>query len=150
MPPSFAATGDKAGDYAITGPQWTGTLPTGVKQIKSDTNMLCGFAEYSVLKRQSSVFLKQPASKIIRGCAAAQNLSSRPTDMRELEAGTIIRSSGVQIELRAGRFWNWRLRGRACWKAASEDSAIAAAEFSASGDRGSLAGKTAARSSGFF
>jgi DNA sulfur modification protein DndE len=40
MPPSFAATGDKAGDYAITGPQWTGTLPTGVKQIKSDTNML--------------------------------------------------------------------------------------------------------------
>jgi len=38
--PGTRTTGDKAGDYAITGPQWTGTLPAGVKQIKSDTNML--------------------------------------------------------------------------------------------------------------
>jgi hypothetical protein len=38
--PGTRTTGDKAGDYAITGPQWTGVLPTGVKQIKSDTNMV--------------------------------------------------------------------------------------------------------------
>ncbi len=38
--PGTRTTGDKAGDYAITGPQWTGVLPAGVKQIKSDTNML--------------------------------------------------------------------------------------------------------------
>ena len=38
--PGTRTTGDKAGDYAITGPQWTGTLPAGVKQIKSHTNML--------------------------------------------------------------------------------------------------------------
>ena len=38
--PGTRTTGDKAGDYAITGPQWTGTLPAGAKQIKSDTNML--------------------------------------------------------------------------------------------------------------
>jgi hypothetical protein len=38
--PGTRTTGDKAGDYAITGPQWKGTLPAGVKQIKSDTNML--------------------------------------------------------------------------------------------------------------
>jgi hypothetical protein len=38
--PRTRTTGDKAGDYAITGPQWTGVLPAGVKQIKSDTNML--------------------------------------------------------------------------------------------------------------
>jgi DNA sulfur modification protein DndE len=37
--PGTRSTGDKAGDYAITGPQWTGALPAGVKQIKSDTNM---------------------------------------------------------------------------------------------------------------
>jgi hypothetical protein len=38
--PGTRTTGDKAGDYAITGPQWTGVLPAGVKQIKSDTNMV--------------------------------------------------------------------------------------------------------------
>jgi len=38
--PGTRTTGDKAGNYAITGPQWTGTLPAGVEQIKSDTNMV--------------------------------------------------------------------------------------------------------------
>jgi DNA sulfur modification protein DndE len=38
--PGTRTTGDKAGDYALTGPQWTGALPDGVKQIKSDTNMV--------------------------------------------------------------------------------------------------------------
>ena len=38
--PGTRTTGDKAGNYAITGPQWTGTLPAGVKQIKSGTNMV--------------------------------------------------------------------------------------------------------------
>ena len=38
--PGTRTTGDKAGDYAITGPQWSGTLPAGVHQIKSDTNMV--------------------------------------------------------------------------------------------------------------
>ena len=38
--PGTRTTGDKAGDYAITGPEWKGTLPAGVKQIKSNTNMV--------------------------------------------------------------------------------------------------------------
>ena len=38
--PGTRTTGEKAGDFAITGPQWAGTLPAGVKQIKSDTNMV--------------------------------------------------------------------------------------------------------------
>jgi hypothetical protein len=38
--PGTRTTGDKAADYAITGPQWTGVLPSGVKQIESDTNMV--------------------------------------------------------------------------------------------------------------
>jgi DNA sulfur modification protein DndE len=38
--PGTRTTGDKAGDYAITGPQWAGILPAGVHQIKSDTNMV--------------------------------------------------------------------------------------------------------------
>jgi hypothetical protein len=38
--PGTRTTGDKAGNYAITGPEWKGTLPAGVKQIKSGTNMV--------------------------------------------------------------------------------------------------------------
>jgi hypothetical protein len=38
--PGTRTTGDKAGDYAITGPEWKGTLPAGVKQVKSGTDMV--------------------------------------------------------------------------------------------------------------
>lgn len=38
--PGTRTTGTKAGDYAITGPGWQGTLPEGVKQIKAPTNMV--------------------------------------------------------------------------------------------------------------
>jgi DNA sulfur modification protein DndE len=31
-------TGNKAGDYAIIGPDWQGTLPDGVKTVRSPTN----------------------------------------------------------------------------------------------------------------
>jgi len=37
---SPATTGYKAQTYAITGPGWTGTLPTGVTQVKSATGMV--------------------------------------------------------------------------------------------------------------
>jgi hypothetical protein len=38
--PGKRTTGTNAGRYAITGPGWTGTLPKGVTQIKSPTNMV--------------------------------------------------------------------------------------------------------------
>ncbi len=33
-------TGTKPGDYAITGPSWKGTLPQGIKELKSPTGMV--------------------------------------------------------------------------------------------------------------
>ena len=38
--PGKRTTGTAKGDYAITGPGWSGTLPAGVKEIKSPTNMV--------------------------------------------------------------------------------------------------------------
>jgi hypothetical protein len=38
--PGTRTTGGRAGDYVITGPQWTGALPTGVQQIESGTDMV--------------------------------------------------------------------------------------------------------------
>jgi hypothetical protein len=38
--PDPRTTGDKAQTYAITGPGWTGTLPAGITQYKSPTNMV--------------------------------------------------------------------------------------------------------------
>jgi uncharacterized protein (TIGR03000 family) len=38
--PGKRTTGDKAQTYAITGPGWKGTVPEGVKELKSPTNMV--------------------------------------------------------------------------------------------------------------
>lgn len=38
--PGKRTTGTKAGNYAITGPGWTGKLPAGVKELKATTNMV--------------------------------------------------------------------------------------------------------------
>lgn len=38
--PGKRTTGDKAQKYAITGPGWSGTLPTGVTEYKSPTSMV--------------------------------------------------------------------------------------------------------------
>jgi len=38
--PGKRTTGTKAGNFAITGPNWTGTLPTGMRELKSPTNMV--------------------------------------------------------------------------------------------------------------
>jgi hypothetical protein len=35
--PGTRATADKAGNFAVTGPGWKGTLPEGVKEIKCAT-----------------------------------------------------------------------------------------------------------------
>jgi hypothetical protein len=36
--PGKRTTGNSAGDFAIVGPNWTGTLPAGIKELKSPTN----------------------------------------------------------------------------------------------------------------
>ena len=38
--PGTRTTGTKAQDFAITGPNWKGTLPAGVKEYKSATNLV--------------------------------------------------------------------------------------------------------------
>ena len=38
--PGKRTTGTKAGHFAITGPNWKGTLPKGMQEIKSPTNMV--------------------------------------------------------------------------------------------------------------
>jgi hypothetical protein len=38
--PGTRTTGNRAQTYAITGPGWTGTLPAGLKELKSPTNMV--------------------------------------------------------------------------------------------------------------
>ena len=38
--PGKRTTGTKAGHFAVTGPGWSGTLPKGVQELKSPTNMV--------------------------------------------------------------------------------------------------------------
>jgi hypothetical protein len=41
--PGKRTTGTKAGDFAVTGPGWTGTLPAGMQELKSPTNVVWVF-----------------------------------------------------------------------------------------------------------
>ena len=38
--PGTRTTGNSAGDFALTGPQWSGALPAGVREIRSKTNLV--------------------------------------------------------------------------------------------------------------
>lgn len=38
--PGKRTTGTDAGNFLVTGPQWTGTVPAGMKEIKAPTNMV--------------------------------------------------------------------------------------------------------------
>ena len=38
--PGTRTTGNSAGEFALTGPQWSGALPAGVREIRSKTNLV--------------------------------------------------------------------------------------------------------------
>jgi uncharacterized protein (TIGR03000 family) len=68
--PGKRTTGTKAGTFAIVGPNWTGTLPDGVKEIKSPTNaaMIAGRtqangpADYAVVNALQKQYKLTPLS----------------------------------------------------------------------------------------
>ncbi|CDR33323.1 DUF1254 domain-containing protein [Criblamydia sequanensis] len=63
-------TGNKKGSFAITGPEWKGNLPEGVKQIKSPTNTVWligrvltkGPADYAAVHKIQDQFSLKPLS----------------------------------------------------------------------------------------
>jgi len=68
--PGKRTTGTEAGNFAIVGPNWTGTLPDGVKEVKSPTNTAIvagrtqanGPADYAVVNAIQKQYKLTPLS----------------------------------------------------------------------------------------
>jgi len=65
--PGKRTTGTKAGHFAITGPGWTGTLPAGVQELKSPTNMawILGRTQTNGPKDYAAVHAIQKGYKLV-------------------------------------------------------------------------------------
>jgi hypothetical protein len=65
--PGKRTTGTRAGSFAITGPGWTGTLPKGVTELRSPTNMvwLIGRTQTNGPKDYAAVHALQDQFKLV-------------------------------------------------------------------------------------
>lgn len=85
--PGKRTTGTKRGTYAIVGPDWQGTLPKGVKEIRSPTAMAWligriqtnGKQDYAAVHRLQDQFRLVPLSVWRKGGRGAAQAASRAT-----------------------------------------------------------------------
>ena len=88
--PGKRTTGTKAGNFAITGPDWKGTLPPGVKELKSPTNMAWllgrtqtnGPADYPAVHAIQDGFKLTPLSAFGKRYVAPQGKVDSDVDMK--------------------------------------------------------------------
>ena len=88
--PGARTTGTKAGDFAITGPGWTGPLPAGIRELKSPTNMAWilgrtqtnGPQDYSAVHAVQSGFKLVPLSLCGRSYVAPEGVVDPNADMK--------------------------------------------------------------------
>ncbi len=88
--PGKRTTGTKAGNFAITGPDWKGTLPAGVKELKSPTNMAWiigrtqtnGPADYPAVHAIQDGYKLTPLSSFGKRYVAPQGKVDPDVDMK--------------------------------------------------------------------
>ena len=88
--PGKRTTGTKAGQFAITGPDWKGTLPPGVKELKSPTNLAWiigrtqtnGPADYPAVHAIQDGFKLTPLSSFGKRYVAPQGKVDSDVDMK--------------------------------------------------------------------
>ena len=69
--PGSRTLGGKGGNFALVGPQWKGTLPAGLREIRSDTNLLmiggrtytAGKADFAAVHKAQDSYMLTPLSK---------------------------------------------------------------------------------------
>jgi hypothetical protein len=84
--PGKRTTGTAKGDFAITGPNWTGTLPAGLKQIKSPTEMVWilgrtqtnGKSDYAAVNAIQAQYKLTPLSAWGKPYTPPANLATDP------------------------------------------------------------------------
>ena len=84
--PGTRTTGNRKGSYAIVGPAWTGTLPAGLKEIKSPTDMVWiigrtqtnGKADYPAVRAIKKQYRLIPSVGLGQGVYSASRGAGRP------------------------------------------------------------------------
>jgi hypothetical protein len=84
--PGTRTTGNGKGDFVLVGPQWTGNLPAGVKEIKAPTNMVWvigrtqtnGKADYAAVHTIQDQYKLTPLSAWGTGYAPPANVPVEP------------------------------------------------------------------------
>lgn len=96
--PGKRTTGTGKGAFAITGPNWTGTLPAGLKQIKSPTDMVWilgrtqtnGKADYAAVRALQAEYKLTPLSAWGKPYSSPANLPTDPNiDMKTAPVDTV-------------------------------------------------------------
>ncbi|MGB6191457.1 MAG: DUF1254 domain-containing protein [Terracidiphilus sp.] len=95
--PGKRTTGTGKGDFAITGPGWTGTLPAGMKQIKAPTNMVWligrtqtnGKSDYAAVHAIQAGYRLTPLSAWGKPYTPAQGTTDPSVDMKASPVETV-------------------------------------------------------------
>lgn len=88
--PGTRTTGSAAGDFAIVGPDWTGTLPANVREIKAPTNAVWliaptqtnGPADYAAVHDIQQQYKLTPLSSFGRPYSAPKGVIDQAVDMQ--------------------------------------------------------------------
>jgi hypothetical protein len=103
--PGARTTGTKAGDFAITGPNWTGALPAGMREIKSPTNTVWilgrtqtnGPEDYPAVHTVQAGFKLVPLSLFGKPYAAPDGLVDPNADMKTPPVEQLQKMTGVEF-----------------------------------------------------
>ena len=103
--PGARTTGTKAGDFAITGPNWKGNLPAGVQEIKSPTNMVWilgrtqtnGPSDYPAVHAIQAGMKLVPLSQYGKPYVAPEGTVDPNADMKTPPVEELQRMTGVEF-----------------------------------------------------
>jgi hypothetical protein len=101
--PGKRTTGTKAGNFAIVGPNWTGTLPKGVKELKSPTNTVLiagrtqanGPADYKVVNALQKQYKLTPLSAFGKPYTPPKGVVDPNIDMKTPPVDQVSRMSAA-------------------------------------------------------
>ncbi|MFO1407922.1 MAG: DUF1254 domain-containing protein [Steroidobacteraceae bacterium] len=103
--PGKRTTGTKAGHFAITGPGWKGTLPSGVTEVKSPTNMVWiigrtqtnGPQDYAAVHAIQDGYRLVPLSKFGRPYTAPPGKVDPAVDMKTPPVEQVAKMTSAQF-----------------------------------------------------
>jgi hypothetical protein len=103
--PGARTTSTKAGSFAITGPNWTGIVPEGVREIKSPTNNVWilgrtqtnGPADYAAVHAIQAGFKLAPLSQFGKSYVAPEGAVDPNADMKTPPVEQLQKMTGTEF-----------------------------------------------------